>query len=370
MFQPATLPGQSRKLRPKYDGTWRIVNANENFTYQLQECSTGHILPVRVHANRLKLFKTPTGRLRQSSNPAPTVGQTSSTDRNTSPSTPDVVTSSKTTQFKTATDILVNVYVGDITHERADGITNAANGDLKNVEGVAGALARASGPSLQAACSAYIATNGPLAVSQVTHTPAGRLTNVKYILHAVGPRAIDIPDSKKFAESIEQTFFNVFKYANNLSIQSLVVPAISAGIFQGNSRLIAKAAYDALVRYETTYTLPERTLTDIRFVCLDITTNNVFVDIFNEERNKPQDIVIASDPNLVSNPSTDLPAGWFAVDRVLGRKTKNGSIFYLCSWSDGSLPTWTRASDVSSALKKAYQESVGTHKRRVRNRRK
>jgi hypothetical protein len=83
-------------------------------------------------------------------------------------------------------------------------------------------------------------------------------------------------------------------------------------------RLVAKTAYAALGRFESLNALPNRTLFCYR-------------------------------------PS-----------HLLGRKTKNDSVFYLVSWTDGFMPTWIRASDVSPALQEAYQETIKMHQRRSR----
>ena len=76
----------------------------------------------------------------------------------------------------------IEVVHGDITALDVDAIVNAANSGLRGGGGVDGAIHRAAGPELIAACRAI----GGCPTGEVRVTPGFRL-QAKHVLHAVGP---------------------------------------------------------------------------------------------------------------------------------------------------------------------------------------
>jgi len=78
------------------------------------------------------------------------------------------------------------VRYGNLTEEDSDAIVNAANENLQHGGGVAAALVRAGGYSIQQDSDDYIEKHGPLRVTEVIRTSQGSL-NCKVLLHAVGP---------------------------------------------------------------------------------------------------------------------------------------------------------------------------------------
>ena len=74
----------------------------------------------------------------------------------------------------------------DITNESTTAITNAANSHLMHGGGVAGAISRKGGPSIQKESSAYVKKYGPVPTGECAQTSAGKLL-CKYVIHAVGP---------------------------------------------------------------------------------------------------------------------------------------------------------------------------------------
>ena len=82
----------------------------------------------------------------------------------------------------------VIVKVGDITKESVDAIVNAANGTLMGGGGVDGAIHRAGGPEILAACKEIRRERFPdgLPTGQAVITTAGKMP-AKHVIHTVGP---------------------------------------------------------------------------------------------------------------------------------------------------------------------------------------
>jgi O-acetyl-ADP-ribose deacetylase (regulator of RNase III) len=118
----------------------------------------------------------------------------------------------------------VKLVVGDITTAEADAIVNAANSALQQGGGVCGAIHRAAGPALQAACNELPAEGGvrcPTGAARLT--PAGDL-RARFVIHAVGPRYGVDPDPESLLAS---AYRSAFTLALDNGCRTVAVPAIS-----------------------------------------------------------------------------------------------------------------------------------------------
>src|SRR5438067_5077624 len=79
--------------------------------------------------------------------------------------------------------LTVEVLQGDLTQQDVDAIVNAANNDVGLGGGVAGAIARAGGPQIQAECRRI----GPIEVGDLPLTGGGPL-QARYVIHAARMR--------------------------------------------------------------------------------------------------------------------------------------------------------------------------------------
>jgi O-acetyl-ADP-ribose deacetylase (regulator of RNase III) len=125
---------------------------------------------------------------------------------------------------------------GDLLAEPVDAIVNAANGQLAHGGGVAGIIAHAAGPELQAESDRLVAAGGPFATGSAVVTTAGKLP-FKGVIHAVGPRYGEGDEEAKLARVLGAAF----ERARERGWQSVSFPAVSAGIFAVPLDICARA---------------------------------------------------------------------------------------------------------------------------------
>lgn len=118
----------------------------------------------------------------------------------------------------------IELVEGDIADQPdLDAVVNAANAQLRTGGGVAGAIHRAAGPRLEAACLEL----APLAPGQAVVTKGFDLPN-RYVIHVLGPRfEIDEPSDELLAAA----YRNALACCREYGIESVGFPAISAGAF-------------------------------------------------------------------------------------------------------------------------------------------
>lgn len=122
------------------------------------------------------------------------------------------------------------VKTGDITREDADAVVNAANQSLMGGGGVDGAIHRAGGPEILAACKAIRRTRFPdgLPTGQAVITSAGRLA-AQYVIHTVGPVYGD--GGANQAEQLASCYRTCLTLARAKELDTVAFPAISTGIY-------------------------------------------------------------------------------------------------------------------------------------------
>jgi O-acetyl-ADP-ribose deacetylase (regulator of RNase III) len=130
---------------------------------------------------------------------------------------------------------------GDLTTEAVDAIVNAANSHLKHGGGVAGAISRRGGPSIQTESDAWVHAYGPATHSRPAWTRAGSLP-CKYVIHAVGPVWGQGDEDARLASAVTASL----NLAEKLQCASLAIPAISTGIFGFPRAQAAKVILGAL----------------------------------------------------------------------------------------------------------------------------
>ena len=115
----------------------------------------------------------------------------------------------------------IEVLDADITKLSVDAIANAANTDLKHGGGVAGAISRAGGPSIQDESN----RRAPIGLGEAVETTGGEMP-CKWVIHAAtmelgGPTSADI---------IRDATVSTLRKADELGARSLALVAFGTGV--------------------------------------------------------------------------------------------------------------------------------------------
>jgi O-acetyl-ADP-ribose deacetylase (regulator of RNase III) len=134
----------------------------------------------------------------------------------------------------------VEVLETDITTLAVDAIVNAANSALRGGGGVDGAIHRAAGPELLAACRRI----GGCPTGQAVLTPGFRLP-ARFVIHAVGP--VWEGGGRGEPELLRRTYHSAFDVARaEPSIRSIAFPAISTGAYGFPREQAARVALEVM----------------------------------------------------------------------------------------------------------------------------
>jgi O-acetyl-ADP-ribose deacetylase (regulator of RNase III) len=123
----------------------------------------------------------------------------------------------------------IEVVLGDITHQTADAIVNAAKPSLLGGGGVDGAIHRAGGPAILSECQALRAEAYPngLAAGQAVATTAGNLT-ADWVIHTVGPVYSSRVD---LSAQLRACYAECLRVADALGATVVAFPLISSGVY-------------------------------------------------------------------------------------------------------------------------------------------
>ena len=154
---------------------------------------------------------------------------------------------------------------GDITEADTEAIVNAANNHLWMGAGVAGAIKRKGGQSIEDEAIKL----GPIEVGQAAITGAGKL-KATYVIHA----AVMGQDLRTGDELISKTTLNALIKAEEHSVKSIAFPALGTGVggfpIDRCAKLMLAAAHSFLQT--------SKSVTIVGFVLFDSISYDAFVN--------------------------------------------------------------------------------------------
>ena len=163
----------------------------------------------------------------------------------------------------------IQIVQGDITTENVDAIVNAANEHLQHGGGVAWAISKKGGDTIQKESDDWIRQHGLVSHSHPAWTSGGLLP-AKYVIHAVGPVWGDGDEDKKLADAVTGSL----RVADELKGSSIALPAISTGIFGFPKDRAAEIIYSTIKKY---FESNKSGLKVVKLVLFDQATVDVFV---------------------------------------------------------------------------------------------
>ena len=138
---------------------------------------------------------------------------------------------------------MIKLIKGDITQiDKIDAIVNAANKSLLGGGGVDGAIHRAAGPKLLAACiKLHGCRTGEAKITLGYNLPC------KYIIHTVGPVWHGGKNDEE--QLLTACYENAMKLAQQHGLRTIAFPSISTGVYHYPCDLAAKTAISTVKKY-------------------------------------------------------------------------------------------------------------------------
>jgi len=154
---------------------------------------------------------------------------------------------------------------GDITTLKVDAIVNAANSSLLGGGGVDGAIHRAAGPELLAACRQL----GGCVTGDAKATRGFRLP-AKWVFHTVGP--VWHGGSQGEAALLANCYRRCLELAHDHFAASIAFPAISTGVYgyprEGAAQIAVRTVQE---------NIEASGVSVVRFVCFDTETLKIYL---------------------------------------------------------------------------------------------
>jgi O-acetyl-ADP-ribose deacetylase (regulator of RNase III) len=169
-----------------------------------------------------------------------------------------------------ATKDRIRIVQGDLTDQVVDAIVNAANNQLQLGGGVAGAIRRRGGESIQDECDAIV-KKGEIALGEAAITRAGQL-KARYVIHAAS-MTLGEPTTE---ENLRLATRNSLLRAKEKRLRSIAFPAIGTGIAGFPMKRCGEVMLEEVVRH----LLGPTSIESVRFVLYDAKAYQTFRDIY------------------------------------------------------------------------------------------
>jgi O-acetyl-ADP-ribose deacetylase (regulator of RNase III) len=161
----------------------------------------------------------------------------------------------------------IRVVQGDLTEQAVDAIVNAANNDLQLGGGVAGAIRRKGGMTIQEECDQV----GSIPLGEAAVTGAGNL-KARFVIHAAS-MSLGRPTAE---ENLRLATRNSLLRAKEKGLRSIAFPAIGTGIAGFPMRRCAEVMLEEVMAHLAGPT----SLESVRFVLYDAPAYQTFRDVY------------------------------------------------------------------------------------------
>lgn len=166
----------------------------------------------------------------------------------------------------------IRAQTGDITRQEVDAVVNAANDRLQHGGGVAAAIARAGGPTIQRESDDWVATNGPLRDGQAAVTGGGDLP-APHVVHVAGPIYDRAAGNNE--DRLRAAVRAALDTAAGAGARSVAFPAISAGVYGYPLDEATAVLADEVAAFCRQH---DGALDEVRLVGFDDTTTDAFAE--------------------------------------------------------------------------------------------
>jgi O-acetyl-ADP-ribose deacetylase len=158
----------------------------------------------------------------------------------------------------------IQIQQGDITEMDVDAIVNAANNDLMLGAGVAGAILRKGGDSIQKECNEI----GSIPVGYAAITGAGRL-KARYVIHAA---SMGLGGERTTAKSLRTSTAHALRIAAERKLKSIAFPAVGTGV----SGFPVDECAQIMLKEAAAHLENDTSLETVHFVLFDGRTRDTF----------------------------------------------------------------------------------------------
>jgi len=157
---------------------------------------------------------------------------------------------------------------GDITEMDVDAIVNAANNDLLLGAGVAGAIARKGGESIQKECKEI----GSIPVGFAAITGAGKL-KARHVIHAA---SMGLGGARTTAKSLQTSMAHSLRIAAERNLSSIAFPAVGTGV----SGFPMEQCAEIMLREAAQHLNQETSIQTVHFVLFDESARETFDSVW------------------------------------------------------------------------------------------
>jgi O-acetyl-ADP-ribose deacetylase (regulator of RNase III) len=164
----------------------------------------------------------------------------------------------------------IQIQQGDITEMEVDAIVNAANNDLMLGAGVAGAILRKGGASIQQECNEI----GSIPLGYAAITGAGRL-KARYVIHAA---SMGLGGERTTAKSLRTSITHSLRLTMDHKLKTIAFPAVGTGV----SGFPMDECAQIMLTEAAQHLQGETSLETIYFVLFDERARNTFQRTWNK----------------------------------------------------------------------------------------